>query len=172
MEATQADQSVDATNVAGMIVPDDPEATPEDISADRQDAFDVWRNTFLSTGEYDPDGAVPLWMKNAPSAEQLDEWREKHGKIFFIVFPDIDQLHHPDVDVYVCRRMLNKEWKDILRRGVPQEQQSDQMVMKCVLNPQVHAKDIGSMPSGTIFVLWKRIQEASGWTDAALISKN
>ena len=169
MDATPEPQTAEPN---ATIVPDDPDTTVAEIPEDRQDAFEVWQNTFLATGEYDPDGAVPLWMKDPPTAEQLDEYREKHGEIFYIVFPDIDQQHHPDVDVYVCRRMLNKEWKDILRRGLPQEQQSDQMVLKCVISPQIHAKSIGTMPSGIVFVLWKRIQEASGWTDSAIISKN
>jgi len=155
-----------------MVVPDGEGVVAEEVSAERQEAFDIWQNTFASTGEYDPDGAVPLWMKNPPSEEQLEEWRKKHNDVFFVVFPDIDQQHHPDVDVYICRRMLHKEWKDIQRRNMPTDSQSDQMVMKCVLTPQVHAKDIGSLPSGTVFVLWKRIQEASGWTEAAVISKN
>ena len=169
MDATLDPQAPESK---AMVVPDNPDVVVEEVPEDRQDAFDVWQNTFLATGDYDPDGAVHLWMKDPPTPEELDEFRAKHNEIFFIVFPDIDQQYHPDVEVYVCRRMLNKEWKDILRRGMPQEQQSDQMVLKCVISPQIHAKDIGSMPSGTVFVLWKRIQEASGWTDQAIISKN
>ena len=173
MEATDASTAVDLqpAEPQAVTVPDSPTAA-EEVSEERQDAFDVWQNTFLATGDYDPDGAVALWMKDGLTSEQLDELREKHGEIFFVVFPDIDQQYHPDVKVYICRRMLHKEWKDMQRRNVPTENQADQMVMRCVISPQIHAKEIGTMPSGIPYVLWKRIQEASGWTDSAIISKN
>jgi len=148
------------------------EKVKEEVSSDRQAAFDIWEQA-AAMGEYDPDGAVANWMSTRPDDASLKEWEEKGYETYYVVFPDTDGSFNPDVDVFICRKLLYKESKALAMKGGMQNTTMEQIVLKCTLFPKLTLSLInGNYPSGYIFTLYKRIQEASGWQDAALISKN
>ena len=144
----------------------------EEVSEARQTAFDLWE-TAASMGEYDPDGAVLNWMADPPDQSQLDEWDTKNYQKYFVVFPDTDGTFNVNCEVYVCRKLLYKESKQLAMKGGTQNSAMETIVLKCTLFPKLTLAQInGNYASGNVFTLYKRIQEASGWQDATLISKN
>ena len=144
----------------------------KEVSEERQTAFDLWE-TAASMGEYDPDGAVLNWMKDPPDESQLEEWDNKSHSIYYVVFPDTDGSFNVDCEVYICRKLLYKESKQLAIKGGTQNSAMETIVLKCTLFPKLTLSQInGNYASGNVFTLYKRIQEASGWQDATLISKN
>tara|TARA_Y100000310_G_C20653658_1_gene800826 strand:+ start:47 stop:517 length:471 start_codon:yes stop_codon:yes gene_type:complete len=153
----------------GMLVE---EKVQEEVSVDRQAAFDLFEQA-ASMGEYDPDGAVLSWMKEPPDQSLLDEWEQKNHQNYYVIFPDTDGAFHPNVDVFICRKLLYKESKALAMKGGMQNSTMEQVVLKCTLFPRLTLSQLnGNFPSGYVFTLYKRIQEASGWADATLVSKN
>lgn len=144
----------------------------EEVSVERQNAFDIWEQA-TSMGEYDSDGAVLNWMKGRPDDAVVKEWEEKDYDTYYVVFPDTDGSFNVNCDVFVCRKLLYKESKALAMKGGMQNTTMEQIVLKCTLFPRLTLSQInGEFPSGYVYTLYKRIQEASGWQDATLISKN
>lgn len=144
-----------------------------EISEERQTAFAAWERSFLNQGDYTAEGKIVKWMKNPPPEEKLREWNDGFHRVFYVVYQDMDGAYNPDCRVFICRDLLNQEYQTIIKKYRDNtEMMMEAILTRCVVYPTLGPREIGISPSGVIYTLYKKIQEASGWNEGTIISKN
>lgn len=100
------------------------------------------------------------WIKadhaDAPSFEQLVDWRRQHGKLFFLPFED---------KVFVYRYMKRQEWiqmkADESLGKLNEEQLQENVFDRCVLWPNLNQIEKAVGAAGLIPSVYEQIQHAS-----------
>ena len=104
--------------------------------------------------------------ENAPTQEQLENWKELYNKIYLASLSE-DEL-------YIFRRISRLEFKNIQRElqkavqagsNVDDSWMEDQVVRHCLLFPEVTPEFKTASPAGTIPSLYKQIMMVSNFLD-------
>jgi hypothetical protein len=103
---------------------------------------------------------LALQHTNAPSAEQLTEWKQKHGDIFVTPLDDRN---------YVYRYIKRQEWAQLLSdEGFQKmnELQTEEFIYdRCVLWPKLIPQQKAIEPAGTFTTIAQTIRLASGFVN-------
>jgi hypothetical protein len=145
----------------------------EPVNEERALAFELWQRSF-EMDEYSDDGQVLKWMNDPPTSQQVEEWTGQGLEYYFVVFPDRDGRFHANVPVYACKQLSYDFYKKLTKKQLDQLQSMEHVLAECVLAPKLSLSDLvqGKLPSGIVYTLYRRIQDASGWNESTLISKN
>ena len=96
------------------------------------------------------------WDK-APSAEQIELFREQAGDIYFIELGEDSK--------YIFRPVRRQEWRTLLKQIEKLEElkQTEAIVARCVLYPKLQGVQMGSLKAGDVETLHQMILRASNF---------
>jgi len=150
-----------------------PGATEEPVSDERALAYELWQRG-QEMDEYSDDGAVLRWMKDPPDPTTVQKWTSDGVPYYYVIFPDNDGRFHANISVFICKPLSYDFYKKLAKKNLDQLQSMEHVLSECTLFPQISPSDLikGNLPSGIVYTLYRRIQDASMWQDSTLISKN
>lgn len=99
---------------------------------------------------------MPIF-EGGPTRREVEEWKEKHGEVFFTPFSDNE--------IYIWRTIKRDEYADIIRNSnLTPLTREEEIVEKCVLYPRNLTKEkIRKSKAGIASLLSEQIMEKSGF---------
>lgn len=99
----------------------------------------------------------PLDVKNGPSQEEINEWKNKFGEIYSAKF---------EQDQYIYRPIRRFEYKQVLQLGQDPNNRAfveEKVSQMCVIWPKIEATEMSKLKAGTISTLVDLIMAASNF---------
>ena len=94
--------------------------------------------------------------KKELTQEMIDGWKEKFGDVYSAVLTD-------DVK-YIYRPMKRIEYKSVIANPeAPRSYMEEQIVLKCLIYPELSAADLAAEKAGTVSTLTDLIMAASNF---------
>jgi len=100
----------------------------------------------------------PLGIEGAPTQEQIDAWKIKHGDIFVAPFSPTEK--------FIYRSIKRVEYKQLVDLNISTDNRAfaeERVAQQCILWPEITAASLPTMKAGTISTLVDLIMAASNF---------
>jgi len=141
----------------------------ENEATEREQNFNRWLQEYQAGI---PTTISPLtWMRNPPTDDQMEAWRQQYGEICYVVIAEPDDKVTMDSVVYLYRGLLYREYTEIMETAQSQAHAEEESVKLCVLHPKIVDAELPTLPAGIVATLWACVEKASMWFNQRAVGK-
>lgn len=125
-----------------------------DLTKEEKEAF---KKAQAKMEQQDPIMQAYREMENGPTEEQVEEFKQKAGDVYFINLSEKEN--------FIFRPVRRQEWRTLLKQieKLDEEKKAEAIVAKCVLFPQLSSVKINVLSAGTVETLRDMILKASNF---------